>query len=60
MRRWELFKLTPEETLSLMTQTQNSAADRLISQSVISKKGRGGQRFVAIHEVFAAFRRLRI
>lgn len=75
-----MFKLTLEETLRLRSQFVTANTKRLISQIAISKKGRGGQRFlsnafteqgvamlssvlrseraVAIHEVWAAFRRI--
>ena len=42
-----MFKLTPDEAFSLISRPAISNTDRLISQSVISKKGRGGQRFLS-------------
>ncbi|MDE2143580.1 MAG: ORF6N domain-containing protein [Elusimicrobia bacterium] len=42
-----LFKLTAEEAFRLRSQIVTAKTDRLISQSVISKKGRGGQRFLS-------------
>ena len=42
-----MFKLTPEEAFRLRSQSVAAKTDRLISQSVISKKGRGGQRFLS-------------
>lgn len=42
-----MFKLTPEEAFRLISQSVISNTERLISQPAISKKGRGGQRFLS-------------
>jgi phage antirepressor YoqD-like protein len=42
-----MFKLTPEEAFRLRSQVVTAKSNRLISQAVISKKGRGGQRFLS-------------
>jgi hypothetical protein len=42
-----MFKLTAEEALRLRSQFVTAKSERLISQIAISKKGRGGQRFLS-------------
>src|SRR5580704_8280283 len=42
-----MFKLTPEEAFRLRSQFVTAKSERLISQIAISKKGRGGQRFLS-------------
>ena len=63
-----MFKLTPEETFRLRSQSVISKSEVLRSQIAISNKRSGGQRYlsnvfteqgeqaVAIHDLFAAFR----